>query len=148
MEVIFIKELKGQGKVDQIKEVADGYAKNFLIPNGYATPATNGAKKTLAHKLQVQSEENKLGKAETTQLKNVLDQVKLTFQLPVSPDGQVQGAITAQEVVKTLNGTHKLNLTTKQLKNFKNLKTLGTTDVKVILDYGMNANLKIIIEGK
>jgi large subunit ribosomal protein L9 len=117
MEVIFIKDLKGQGKVNQLKEVSDGYAMNFLIPNGYAVQATPGKVETLKVKIKVQNEEDKLGKAETEQQKRTLEGLSLVFKLNFSNTDKAQGSITAKDIVDELKSKYKLDLSTKNGNN-------------------------------
>jgi len=138
MEVIFIKDLKGQGKVNQLKEVSDGYAMNFLIPNGYAVQATPGKVETLKVKIKVQNEEDKLGKAETEQQKRTLEGLSLVFKLNFSNTDKAQGSITAKDIVDELKSKYKLDLSTKN----------GTTNVDLNLAYGIKAILKVKVERK
>jgi len=148
MEVIFIKDLKGQGKKDDLKNVSDGYAMNYLIPNGYAVKATPGKIESLKTKLKIQKEEDSLGQAETLQLKKVIETIQPVFKLSFSNEDKAKGSVTSQELVQKLKDEFRIELSTKQFKNYKNLNKLGTSEVYLNLGYGIKATLKVKIERK
>ena len=72
MKVIFIKDLRGQGKVNDVKEVSDGYATNYLIKNGYAVKYTIGSSNRLSKELKEQEKQDKINMEKAKELKNNL----------------------------------------------------------------------------
>ena len=80
MKVIFKKDVKGQGKRDEIKEVSDGYATNFLIKKGLAVPATESNLKKLNNEIQTRKLENNLLVGEMKELKKEIEKITLKFK--------------------------------------------------------------------
>ena len=88
MKVIFIKDLKKQGKVNEIKEVSDGYATNFLIKNGYAVKYTKTSNEILNTDLKNKALEEEKNIKEANKIKNELEKIEIIFNSPIkrSPD--------------------------------------------------------------
>ena len=81
MKVIFLKDVKGQGKKDEIKEVKDGYAENFLIKNGYAIKYTTRSKEILDNQIEDRNEKEKELIKECNKIKNELEKKEYLFFL-------------------------------------------------------------------
>ncbi|WP_026389417.1 50S ribosomal protein L9 [[Acholeplasma] multilocale] len=145
MKVIFLKDVKGQGKKDEVKNVSDGYAKNFLLPQGLVKLATENSLKTLNTKLQTADEEKQLAKAETMQLKKVIEETTLNFKLQIK-DGKAFGSISNQDITNQLLNAHKLEVDKRKFKNFSNLNTIGLHYVIIKLDFGIEAKLKVDVK--
>lgn len=141
MKVIFLKDVKGQGKKDQIKEVKDGYA-NFLIKNGSAIIATEGNKKQLQHQqaLNAQEELNRI--EECKKIKQKLEQLTITIPVKTGAQDKVFGSVSTKQIVSELK---KLNyaIDKTQIKLDAPLASLGTHIVKVELHKQVIANVKI-----
>lgn len=102
MKVIFLKDLKGQGKKNEIKEVSDGYATNYLIKNGYAVKYT----KSSSDKRDEEIHNNKLLDEENTKkandIKKKLEKEKITFKVSSGKDGKVFGSISSKQIYDKL----------------------------------------------
>ena len=102
MKVIFLKDLKGQGKKNEIKEVSDGYATNYLIKNGYAVKYT----KSSSDKRDEEIHNNKLLDEENTKkandIKKKLEKEKITFKVPSGKDGKAFGSISSKQIYEKL----------------------------------------------
>ena len=102
MKVIFLKDLKGQGKKNEIKEVSDGYATNYLIKNGYAVKYT----KSSSDKRDEEIHNNKLLDEENTKkandIKKKLEKEKITFKVSPGKDGKVFGSISSKQIYEKL----------------------------------------------
>lgn len=102
MQVIFIKTVKGKGEKDQVKEIADGYARNFLIPQGLAVPATPERIREL------ESKKRRLAEAEGEAMKRLegilakLKEERLTFTLKTDGKGSVFGSVTKEMIEKAI----------------------------------------------
>ena len=145
MQVIFKKDLKGQGKKGEIKEVSDGYAINFLIKNGYAIKKTEG----ILNKLKIEIAENKKiddeNRRDALKLKEKLEKETLNFKVKTSKEGKIFGSISTKQIKEELD---KLgyNIDKKQIENI-NINSLGTFITRVILYKDIKSNLKIHVEG-
>lgn len=144
MQVIFLKDLKGQGKKGEIKEVSDGYAMNFLIKNKYAIKKTEGSLNKLNQEKEHDKEIDLDNRHKAEELKSKLDNITLNFKVKTSND-KMFGSISTKQIKEELN---KLgyNIDKKQIEN-QLINTLGTHIVKVNLYKDIDCNLKIHTEG-
>ena len=99
MKVIFLKDLKNQGKKGEIKEVKDGYAKSFLINNGYAIKETKESLKILDRENKQAQELDEKNKKEAKELKQKLEQEKITFQVKTGKNDKVFGSISLKQII-------------------------------------------------
>lgn len=147
MKVIFIKDLKGQGKKGEVKEVKDGYGMNFLIKNGYAIQATSAN----LTKLKKHNEENALEEhlliQEKTIEKSKMEKEKLQFLVKTGKDGRMFGTITSKQIKEQLA---KLGYQVdKKLIHIDHvIDTLGIHDVKVELHKQVIATIKVHVVSK
>ena len=102
MKVILTKDVKGKGKKDQVLDVPDGYARNFLFPQKLAVPADNGAMSELRGRSDAEqyrrAEEKKAAEANAARIKDI----RLLIHAQSSPDGRLYGAITSKDVAEEL----------------------------------------------
>lgn len=143
MKVIFIKDLKGQGKTGEEKNISDGYAKNFLIPKGYAIEATaanlndyKGKKDSEAFKKQQEVEHAEKIKAD-------LEKITLTISAKSGENGKLFGSITSKELAAKLNEDHKISVDKKKFVLPDGIKTTGTTTIDIKLYPGITGKLKV-----
>ncbi|WP_027063523.1 50S ribosomal protein L9 [Mesoplasma seiffertii] len=145
MKVIFLKDVKGQGKKDEVKEVSDGYARNYLLPNGLVKLATENSIKTLKTKLQTANEEQELAKAQTMLIKKAIEEVTLKFKLQVIDD-KAFGSISNQDIAEQLAKVYHITVDKRKFINFKNLNQIGLHYVRIKLEFGIEAKLKVEIK--
>ena len=98
MEVIFIKDLKNQGKKGQIKNVKDGYAENFLIKNGYAVKKTKENLSKLNQEKKKKKQEDENNKKNALLLKEKLSKVTLEFKVKTGEGDKVFGSISIKQI--------------------------------------------------
>ena len=148
MKVIFLKDVKGQGKKDEIKEVKDGYAKNFLIKGGYAVAANTGSLNKLDKELkQREDNENKLIE-QMKELKKEIEKLTIDFKVQTGAQDKMFGQISIKQIVKELNDKNIKIDKTKILLDHP-ITTLGMHDIKIELHKKVIANLKIkVSKGK
>jgi len=102
MKVIFIKDLKKQGKVDEIKDVADGYAMNFLIKNGYAVKYTKGSNDRLNEDIKKRNEKEKIDIKNANEIKKKLEKENLVFEMSSGKEGKTSGSISSKQIAEKL----------------------------------------------
>jgi large subunit ribosomal protein L9 len=141
MRVIFIKDLKGQGKKGEIKTVKDGYGENFLIKNGYAVAYTErNVKKLETEKLAVLEEKAHL-RDEALNIKDKIDKLNLSFSVSVGKEDKMFGSVTTKQISEELN-KKGYKIDRKQIKT-ENITTLGFHNVEIELYKDIKSILKI-----
>lgn len=147
MKVIFIKDLKHQGKVDEIKEVSDGYATNFLIKKGYAVKYTKGSQERLNDDIQARKEKEKEEIKMANEIKNKLLKEKIIFEIKTGKDGKVFGNISTKQISEKLMELG-YQIDKKKIKIDNQLNTLGTHIVNIELHKKVIVNLSINLKSE
>lgn len=141
MRVIFIKDLKNQGQKGEIKEVKDGYAKNFLIKNGYAIKETKESLKKLERDKQKQKELDSQKKAEALKIKQELESQTYKFTVKTGKEDKVFGSISVKQIKDKINDLYHLDKT--QINLEKPIQTLGFHEVEINLYKDIKAIIKV-----
>jgi large subunit ribosomal protein L9 len=148
MKVIFLKDVKGKGKKGEIKNVADGYAHNFLIKQGLAVEANTGAMSSLSAQ---QKKEEKVAQQELEDakaLKETIEKVTVELSAKSGEDGRLFGSITSKQVADELQKAHGIKLDKRKI-DMDAIRTLGYTKVPVKLHKEVQATLNVHVkEGK
>ncbi len=142
MKVIFIKDLKGQGKKNEIKEVSDGYAKNFLINKGYAVMATPTSLKRLNQEKKEHQEKEELAKNNAIDIKNKLEKLTLKFKVKTGEHDKVFGSVSPKQIVTELKKSG-YEIDKKMFKSNENLSYIGFHNVEIELYKGVISTLKV-----
>ena len=145
MKVIFLKDVKGQGKKDDIKEVKDGYAENFLIKNGYAIKYSNRSKEILDDQIEDRNEKEKELIKECEEIKKKLESKSYTFKVKSGKEGKVFGSVSSKMICDELS-KQGFKIDKKKILLDDALTTLGHHNVKVELHKKVIADIKIIME--
>lgn len=142
MKVIFIKDVKGQGHKNEIKEVSDGYAKNFLIKGGYALKADTANVNKLNKKMETDRLEETLFIKEMEDLKKVLENDKFIFKVKTGECDKVFGQISIKQIKQELNNKgYKIDK--NQIKIDHPITSLGTHNVDIVLHKKVIATIKV-----
>ena len=142
MEVIFIKDLKNQGKKGQVKNVKDGYAENFLIKNGYAVKKTKENLSKLNHELAKKEKENQENKNNAIELKEKLANITLEFKVITGEWDKVFGSISVNQIKDELNKQgFKIEKSAIKLNN--TIASLGFHNVDLELYNDVVATVKV-----
>ena len=142
MEVIFIKDLKNQGKKGQIKNVKDGYAQNFIIKNGYAVAKTKENLSKLEHENAKKAAEDKNNKQVAEELKQKLEKVVLEFKVKTGEGDKVFGSISQKQIKDELQA-QGFKIEKNQIDNSKQISSLGFHNVDITLYAGITATIKV-----
>ena len=145
MKVIFIKDLKKQGKVNEIKEVSDGYATNFLIKNGYAVKYTKTSNEILNTNLKNQALEEEKNIKEANKIKQQLEKLEIVFNVKSGADGRTFGTISTKQIAEKLNELN-YKIDKKQIIIDNSLNVLGTHFIKINLHKKVECNIKVVLK--
>lgn len=142
MEVIFIKDLKNQGKKGEIKKVKDGYGENYLINKGYAIKATKeNIEKLNQDKEKLQAEDLKK-KEEAKKLKQELEKVVLTFKVKTGNNDKVFGSVSLKQIKDELK-KQNYNFEKQQIKLLDSMSSLGFHNIEIIIYKDITAKIKV-----
>ncbi|KIL39609.1 50S ribosomal protein L9 [Gordoniibacillus kamchatkensis] len=142
MKVIFLKDVKGQGKKGEIKNVSEGYAHNFLIPQGLAQPATEGAVKTLDNQKKAEERRKEQEKQDAQALAAKLSELTVQLRAKAGEGGRLFGAITNKQVADELEKM-KIKLDKRKIVMDEPIRTLGVTKVHVKLHPEVSTTLSV-----
>ena len=132
MKVILLADVKGKGKKDQILDVPDGYARNFLLPQKLAIPADNKAQNDLRGKEDARRFKIEEERRAATETAARLKDVKLVIHSQSSPDGRLYGAVTSKDVAAELEKQTGIAVDRRKLE-IETIKTHGTYHATVKL---------------
>jgi large subunit ribosomal protein L9 len=145
MEVILLKDVPGLGRSGEIKEVPEGYARNYLIPKGLAVKSTKGRIKDI--ELRKSAVETKVlrEKDSAMRLAERLKGTSLTFKVRVGEENKLFGSITSGDIAEELN-KKGFNIDKHQIVLKEPIKYLGTYEVTVKLGFGVSAPISVVVE--
>jgi large subunit ribosomal protein L9 len=143
MKVILLQDVENLGKEGEIKEVADGFARNFLLPKKMAEPATEEAVKKTEGKLQKKEEEAKTELGEAQKLAEQLEGRELYIKVK-EKEGALFGSVNEKIIAKFLKD-EGLDINPENVKLVEPIKEMGEYDVQIDLDHGLEANIRIIL---
>ncbi|WP_419334797.1 50S ribosomal protein L9 [Spiroplasma endosymbiont of Sarcophaga variegata] len=147
MKVILIKDVKGKGKINDVIEVSDGYAKNYLIKEGFGIPTTPANLAKLNVVLSEQAAQAAANKATLEELKTALEQLTLNFKLKVH-DNKTFGSISLTQIEDRLAKEFNLKVDKKKFLDNNNLTSFGLHYLKIKLAPNLIATLKVMIDKK
>lgn len=145
MKVIFLKDVKGQGKKGEVKEVSEGYAANFLLPKGWAAPANDSNMRQLANqqKVEQKKKDKEAEKAQLTAKK--IEAVTLSMKAKAGEGGRMFGSITTKQIADELEKQQSIVVDRKKMNLPEPIRTLGVTQVEIRLHPEVTAKLKVSV---
>ena len=145
MKVILSKDVPGTGKAGEVKDVADGYARNYLIPRKLAIPATPGALEE-AQRRQAAAEKAEQARAEREErAASLLSKTVLTIHQRAGEDGKLFGSVGPKEIVDAIAEARSLRFDRHQVKLEQPIREIGTHMVEIELADGSVASVKTIV---
>jgi len=148
VKIILLQDVEGLGKAGDLKEVANGYARNYLVPRRLAAGATPGL---IANRTQrIAAEQRRVEKLveQNKQLTERLSQVTLTFKARVGGQGRLYGSITSQDVAAALRDVEKITIDRRSIDMSDPIRTPGTFIVPVRVASGLESKLTINVVGE
>jgi large subunit ribosomal protein L9 len=145
MKVIFLKDVP-KGKRGEVKDVADGYARNFLFPKGMALPATPSATKEAKLLLEKKVEHQARQQEEQGKIASELEGKELYFKAKAGAKGRLHGSITSASIAEELSRLTGLEIDKKRVEMDEPLHHLGSYDIVINLGTGALAKIKVNVE--
>ncbi|WP_028608650.1 50S ribosomal protein L9 [Paenibacillus harenae] len=142
MKVIFLQDVKGQGKKGQIKEVSEGYVRNFLLPKGLAKPASEGNLKTLEVQNASEQKRKEKEKEDAETLGKRLNELTVVIMTKAGEGGRLFGAITSKQIAEAL-AAQGIKIDKRKIELEEPIRTLGVTQVSVKLHPEVKAKLSV-----
>jgi len=146
MKVVFLKDISTKGKRGEIRDVANGYARNFLFPRGLAMPATAGAVKVANVQSEEKSQRQARQQEEISELIQQLEAKELHLKARAGTKGRLHGTITSADIAHGLSQLVNIEIDKKIIELDEPLHHLGSYEVTISLAKGSEAKLKVIIE--
>lgn len=150
MEVILLKDVKGTGKKGEVKNVSDGYARNFLIKKGVAKEATSSAKKELTMKKKAQKREEKEIFEEAKSEKDILEKNPIEIKEKAAEDGRLFGSVTTKQIAKAIEEQLDIKVDKRKINQTIPMRSLGSQkmDIKLHKDVVAEITVRVLAKNK
>ena len=148
MKVILLADVKGQGKKDQVVEVSDGYARNFLLPKKLAIPADSKALNEVKNKEASKQHKLDVDKQNAMDVAKKLESIVVRFVYAAGPDKRLYGSVTSKEIAEALKKEHGIEIDKRKITLNEPIKSFGTFRVAVRLFTDVNGTITVEVCGK
>jgi len=148
MEVILLKDVEHLGESGEIHEVADGYGRNYLIPQRLARVATDGAVRQLRDEQKQQARKQAAKKEQAEDLKKELEDMQVVFSAKTGEDNRIFGTVTTQQVAVEL-GNRGFDIDRRDIRLDEEIRHVGvyTADIDLHEDVTASLDIQVIPEG-
>ncbi|MFZ3577696.1 50S ribosomal protein L9 [Virgibacillus sp. DJP39] len=143
MKVIFLKEVKGKGKKGEVKNVSDGYARNYLLKNNLAVEANHGNIKALEAKQQKEEQIEQKEKEEAIDLKDRIAELTVEMKAKSGDAGRLFGSITSKQIAESLEKEHGYKIDKRKIELDQPIRALGYTTVPVKFTSEVSGSIKV-----
>ena len=146
MKVILLEDIKGVGKKDDIKEVSEGYAKNFLLPHKKAVLADKNNLTKMKNIQKIEEEQKRQEYEDALSLAKKIENKNLIMKAKLGENGKLFGTVTNKEIAEELKKQEGINIEKKKIIIQNPIKMLGQREVKIKLHPKVSATLNITIQ--
>lgn len=148
MKVILVQDIKKMGLKGEVKEVADGYARNFLIPQGLAIEATASKLKETMERQKSEKKKKDQEKSRAQALKQDLDGQKIEIKVKTGTNDKLFGAITNKEISELLQAKYKVSVDKKKIDIKEPIKHLGKYKINLKLYQGIQSTMELEVKSE
>lgn len=145
MKVILLHEVQDLGKPGDVKEVANGYARNYLLPKGLVTPATPAAMQNLREHVAAEQRRTEKRRAEQQGLADRIAATSLTFAVRVGRGDRLYGSVTSQDIANALLELQGINIDRRTIQMREPIRQLGTFEVPIRVAQGVEPKVKVTL---
>lgn len=146
MKVVLLKDVKGLGRKNDVKEVSDGYVRNFLIPKNLVKVATSKVLEEVAKIKSALEREEEADKKHLVELAKNLEDRPLRLKLRTDENGHLFGSVNKEVILKSLRDSGLITSERTEVKLDHPIKELGDYVVPIELNKGVRTEIKLIIE--
>ena len=148
MKVMLLQDVKGQGKKDQIIDVSDGYARNFLLPRKLAVIADNKALSDAKAKEESKKHKIEVEKAAANEAAARMDEVLVKNGATGGPDGKLYGSVTSSDIAEALEAQHGIVIDRRKIQMDGAIKQFGKYDLEVKLYPEISGTVHVLVSEK
>ena len=145
MKVILTADVKGQGKKDQLVEVSDGYARNFLFPRGLAIAANNQAMTELKNKEAAKQHKIDTERAAAKEIAKKLESIVVKIKVGAGADGHLYGSVTSKEIAEKLEKEFHVTVDKRKIALPTPIKAYGTYELDVRLYPEVSGKIHVVV---
>ena len=145
MKVIFNVDVKGQGKKGEMKEVSEGYGRNYLLPRKLATEATADNINALKLKEKAKAAQIAKEKAQAAEYAEKLGGVQVMIRAKAGANGKLFGAVTSQEISDALKQQFDMDIEKNKIVQAEPIKSYGSYTVKAKLGYEVSGSINLLV---
>jgi len=146
MKVLLLKDVKDLGKAGEIHDVADGYARNYLVPHGLATAATEANIRQAKQQREAQARRAAKAEQENKTLAARIDGVEVHFHAHVGEQERLYGSITSADIAKEVSRVVGQEIDRHHIELEEPIRELGTFRVPIRLGHGATATVNVVVE--
>ena len=148
MKVMLLQDVKGQGKKDQIINVSDGYARNFLLPRKLAVIADNKAMSDAKAKEEARLHRIEVEKAAAHETAGKMDEVLVKISASGGADGKLYGSVTSSDIAEELEKQHGITIDRRKIQMDGAIKAFGQYDLEVKLYPEISGTVHVLVAEK
>jgi len=148
MKVIFLQDVSGEGKPGEIKEVATGYARNFLLPRGLALAATPMALKEAESRLRKEPNQEGLDRGRLAELASLIEGTEVHFKARAGTGDRLFGSVTAGDIAEQLSQVLGSPVDKRKIDMDKPLRKTGSHEVVIKLAKDLEPRIMVIVEAE
>jgi len=143
MKIVLLEDVANVGRAGEVKEVADGYGRNFLLPKKLALLATHSALKAAEVQLQKEKEKQQHFDAEITKLAQQIEGLLITFKERVSSEDRLYGSVRDSDIARELSQLTGLDIAKEKIELEEPIRQLGEYEVAVRLSEDLAPKIKV-----
>jgi len=144
MRVILLQDIENLGKKYDIKDVKNGYARNFLIPEGLAKPATKEAQIWLETQKEIETKKAEEALKKVQETASAMEGLEVTISVKIGEEGQLYESITGQKISERLKETG-FEIKRNQIELPEPIKELGEFPVKIKFEHNLEVEIRVIV---
>ena len=148
MKVILLKDVKGPGKKNEVKEVSDGYARNYLLPKKLAVPADNTNMKELNEKNKSKELKAQKEYEAAVELGKKMEELNVVIYAKAGDGGRLFGSITSKDIAEQIKKQHNIEVDKRKITLDEPIRVLGSRFVDIKIHQKVTTRLRVDVKEK